>query len=513
MNSYICQICNKKCLGLAGLSYHIQIHKTTKQQYYDTYLKKNNQEGICKTCGGKTKFLGMNGYTSYCSHKCSTSNKEVQEKNKQTKTTNNPNGFILDLPEKIQLMLQYPKSSLDQKLKCQICQKEFDGLQKVITHVISKHKIRSKTYYNHFFKKENEGICEYCSKKTNFEHFTYNRFCSIKCAILDPKTQKKMRDTTKERYGFEFMLQSPEYQKEQEQKLFDKTGVKNVSQLESIKKLKENTNMMHRGVKCSFEAEDVKQKTKETLIENYGIDNPSKYQKFQNKKIQTSQENWGTDHPMQCPEIHKKAEDTNMEKRGVKNAMQDPIVVEQVRLTNQNRRGVDWVMQDPSVLEKSKQTNMEKRGVEWSMQDPKVRSKSLKNSFQKKEYTFPSGKKEYIQGYEPHCLDWIFSNTDIKEEEIEIYPTKIKYFTNDGKTHYYFGDIRIIPFNLIIETKDSYILSIQKNTDLKIAATISAGYKYIMVLDKKYDELKNLIIQLRKEQQLKEKSSLEVNFP
>ena len=72
----------------------------------------------------------------------------------------------------------------------------------------------------------------------------------------------------------------------------------------------------------------------------------------------------------------------------------------------------------------------------------------------------------------------------------------IKYFI-DEKIHYYFPDFYIDSFNLIVEPKSWYIFSIQKNTDLKIAATKALGYNYIMILDKKYDEFRILLNQLK----------------
>ena len=50
-----CQICKKE-FTKRGLTYHItHIHKITKKDYYDTYLKTEN-EGLCKYCGNQTKF-------------------------------------------------------------------------------------------------------------------------------------------------------------------------------------------------------------------------------------------------------------------------------------------------------------------------------------------------------------------------------------------------------------------------------------------------------------------------
>ena len=501
-----CKICGKVCSGLVGLSGHIKIHSYTRQQYYNEFLRKNSSEGKCKICGKGTNFINAhNGYHIYCSCKCSQNDPENKIKIKKTRIQNNPNEFILDLPENIEKMKLIDKIlNLTRQPKCQICNKEFNDLQKLTTHIFSKHKIHSKTYYNYFHRKENEGIC-YCGKECNFEHFQYNRFCSLSCAIKSPETQKKMGDTCFKNHGVKHSSQSKEIQERSQQTCFKNLGVYNPSQSNIVKHKKEDTNMEHRGVKYSFQAEDVKKLIKETMITRHGFDNPSKCEEFQNKKIETSKENWGTDHPMQCKEVHDKAVETNIEIYGKSNPMMCKEIQEKAAATNIEKYGGPSAMCDPNIVNKARLTNIERRGVEWSMQDPAIRSVVKKKLFQRKEYVLPSGKMILLLGYEPQFLDYVFSNNLLKEEEIDYNPDRIKYVSPDGKNHYYFPDFRIIPFNLIVEIKDTYILSIQKYTDLKQSATVTAGFKYIMVLDKKYEEFKNLIFKLQ--------TFLEVDFP
>ena len=68
----ICKICNKEFNSLQGLSKHIHYkHKIEAKQYYDTYNKKDNTEGLCLTCNKITPFLGLSkGYQKHCSAKC-----------------------------------------------------------------------------------------------------------------------------------------------------------------------------------------------------------------------------------------------------------------------------------------------------------------------------------------------------------------------------------------------------------------------------------------------------------
>ncbi len=67
-----CLICNKEFSAYNSLSYHItKTHNIDKKDYYDTYVKKEN-EGICRYCKTPTNFISISqGYYEYCSFYCS----------------------------------------------------------------------------------------------------------------------------------------------------------------------------------------------------------------------------------------------------------------------------------------------------------------------------------------------------------------------------------------------------------------------------------------------------------
>lgn len=66
-----CLVCNKECNNLMGLSIHIKkVHGSTKE-YYDEFLKKDNQDGKCIVCNKPTKYLGLGGYNLTCGYSCS----------------------------------------------------------------------------------------------------------------------------------------------------------------------------------------------------------------------------------------------------------------------------------------------------------------------------------------------------------------------------------------------------------------------------------------------------------
>ena len=80
-----CEICGKEYKNMKGLIAHVrQVHDPTTQQYYDTYLRKEN-EGFCLECGKPTSYHGMiRGYSRFCCGRCVAKNKDVQNKSKQT---------------------------------------------------------------------------------------------------------------------------------------------------------------------------------------------------------------------------------------------------------------------------------------------------------------------------------------------------------------------------------------------------------------------------------------------
>jgi hypothetical protein len=74
-------------------------------------------------------------------------------------------------------------------------------------------------------------------------------------------------------------------------------------------------------------------------------------------------------------------------------------------------------------------------------------------------------------------------------------PPRIQY-NYDNKEHYYYPDFFIPKFNLIVETKSSWILKKQgheKNLQ-KEKATISKGYNFLLIIDNNFEEIMNIFI-------------------
>ena len=66
---------------------------------------------------------------------------------------------------------------------CKICGKEFETLQQLRVHIRT-HGLYLKKYYDQFYKKENEGQCLTCGKKTKFRNINigYAKFCNKECS-------------------------------------------------------------------------------------------------------------------------------------------------------------------------------------------------------------------------------------------------------------------------------------------------------------------------------------------
>ena len=80
---------------------------------------------------------------------------------------------------------------------CNICEKQFETIKGLYSHVNQCHKIKTKEYYDTYFKKENEGICVVCGKPTRFYNgsYGYMKHCSNRCGTLDPEVQQKNKET------------------------------------------------------------------------------------------------------------------------------------------------------------------------------------------------------------------------------------------------------------------------------------------------------------------------------
>ena len=114
--------------------------------------------------------------------------------------------------------------------------------------------------------------------------------------------------------------------------------------------------------------------------------------------------------------------------------------------------------------------------------------KISKKSYSKKEFIFPSGKIEFIQGYEHFALNELLHLENIEEDEILVGAKnvpKIWYKDENDKLHRHYVDIFIPSKNLCIEVKSTWTMK-KTNVFLKQSAGKELGYNYeIWVYDPK----------------------------
>jgi DNA repair protein RadC len=114
------------------------------------------------------------------------------------------------------------------------------------------------------------------------------------------------------------------------------------------------------------------------------------------------------------------------------------------------------------------------------MKDSDYLENMLKKSHKFKDYTYPSGRVDKIQGYEHYALDELIINEKIDESDIitgcKNVP-EIWYNDENNMKRIHFVDIYIPSQNRCIEVKSSWTFA-KPNVLLKQSAAKELGYNY-----------------------------------
>jgi hypothetical protein len=78
--------------------------------------------------------------------------------------------------------------------------------------------------------------------------------------------------------------------------------------------------------------------------------------------------------------------------------------IDRTKQTNLDKYGVENVFQSEEIKEKIRNTNVERYGEIHPNKNPEMLKKCIDASFVRKEFIFPSGRKEFILGYEDVCI-------------------------------------------------------------------------------------------------------------
>ena len=180
-------------------------------------------------------------------------------------------------------------------LVCKICRRKFSNFIGLSGH-IKKHKIQLEDYYLKYLKKDCEGICLTCGKKTNFSGLPggYCKFCSSKCRANNKEIKDQLiRTNLKNR------------------------GISNPSQSKEVQKKKEETNLKNHNVKYPMQSKEIQKKSKHTNLKNHGFEYPMQSKIVQEKHKNTCLKNLGVEYPMQSKIIQYEGRQTCIKKYGV----------------------------------------------------------------------------------------------------------------------------------------------------------------------------------------------------
>lgn len=141
---------------------------------------------------------------------------------------------------------------------CKICNKEFDNLINLSKHLKS-HKITTKEYYDDYMRKKDEGYCNMCHKETRFMGLTkgYLKHCSNKCQIDDPLNKEKLKTTMQRIYGASNNFLRPDVKE-------------TAHSIEANNKRKE-TNKQKYGVEFLLQSKEIREKSKQTMLDKYDV--------------------------------------------------------------------------------------------------------------------------------------------------------------------------------------------------------------------------------------------------
>lgn len=177
----------------------------------------------------------------------------------------------------------------------------------------------------------------------------FKRCCSTRCAQLDEKTQNKIKETNKLRYGTEYAIAAPQTRAKIKESCMARYGVDNVLKLAEVKEKSKKTCLERYGVEWAQQNPDIKAKSVETAkknnLEKYGVEWPILLKEIRERIKATHRENHGTDYPFQSEEYKKKNYawsdvaikhriETLIKRYGITNAYQIPEIKNKIKVKN-----------------------------------------------------------------------------------------------------------------------------------------------------------------------------------
>ena len=200
---YICNLCGQEITS-KGMGSHLkQKHNMTGKDYYDMFLKKQ-QDGVCLFCGQPTPFLKLSkGYQKHCSISCSQKDPTTRTKIEQTNMNRYGHVSLFQDPSFHQHVEKLAHTSKANKKKQQTCLKHY-GVKNPAQSQDVRRKIEAtniKRYGTRAFNKEQ-------GKKTMLDKYGY---CH---ALQNPEIKARQEQTCIDKFGVSNVYSSPEMRKE-----------------------------------------------------------------------------------------------------------------------------------------------------------------------------------------------------------------------------------------------------------------------------------------------------------
>lgn len=285
-------------------------------------------------------------------------------------------------------------------------------------------------------------ICSICSKKAKFNSMKhgYHETCSNECGyeLKKQKSGKKLQIAWDNRKS--------EILEKRAITCIERFGVEHALQSSDVKDRGKQTQLKLRGVNHHSKLESVQNQIKKSKLEKYesfsiiGI-------KGNAKRIKTNQIRYGTNNPSQSQFVKDRTKETCLNKS---NEMKAKI---------KNKMSLSAI------------------------------KRSNRGMYQKKIFTFPSGRTEKVQGYEPQALSILLSEGYHEDDILTSVPV-IKY----DEHRRYLPDIYIKSKNLLIEVKSDYTFKVDLDRNLrKQKASIEAGFLHeIWIMNLKGELIKKI---------------------
>lgn len=322
--------------------------------------------------------------------------------------------------------------------------------------------------------KDNKNVTFKCEEGHCFETTYFDVKRGRRCPECAPKHRT---ETNLAKYGASNVFASEQIKKKIKETCLQKYGETHHMKVSTIREKAAATNLARLGVRFAFHTDKSFAKIRATCIKRYGAGFPLQSRYIQSKISLKWLEKIGATRPMANQEYWK----TCMDKYGVDHYFKSKHCKE----VCMNKYGVDHYSKTDQFKVDYVKTCMDRYGVEHPMKTVEVFSRAMASGFRRKEFVFPSGRVDLVQGYEPLALAELvktYRETDIITNiwciptfEYERVITLFRPKCQKLKMSTYFPDI-LLP-DKIIEIKSVYTYNgDEANTVRKMHAHTRAGY-------------------------------------